>query len=72
MGLWKSIIHHHEFDAAVDHTAMAQIMKAKAELATTRIKCLLERFSLIQFQSLLCKGQRYDFGGLSKQTQVQI
>ena len=42
MGLWKSIICHCEFDVAVDHAAMAQIMKAKAEPATTRIKCLLE------------------------------
>ena len=42
MGLWKSIIRHREFDAAVDHATMAQILKAKAEPATTRIKCLLE------------------------------
>ena len=47
MGLWKSIIRHREFHAAVDHAAVAQIMKAKAEPATTRIKCLLERLASI-------------------------
>ena len=41
MGLWKSIIRHREFNAVVDHAAVAQIMKAKAEPATTCIKCLL-------------------------------
>ena len=49
MGLWKNIIRHREFDVAVDHAAMAQIMKAKAELATTRIKCLLEQLASYSF-----------------------
>ena len=37
MNLWKNLLKHREFDAAVDHAAVAQIMKAKTEPATTRI-----------------------------------
>ena len=37
MNLWKNLLKHREFDAAVDHVAVAQIMKAKTEPATTRI-----------------------------------
>ena len=57
MGLWKSIIRHHEFDAAVDHAAVAQIMKAKAEPATTHIKCLLERLASYSFNLYYVKGK---------------
>ena len=57
MGLWKSIIRHCEFDAAVDHTAMAQIMKAKAKPATTRIKCLLEGLASYSFNLYCVKGK---------------
>ena len=57
MGLWKSIIRHREFDATVDHAAMAQIMKAKAELATTRIKCLLEHLASYSFNLYYVKGK---------------
>ena len=57
MGLWKSIIHHREFDVAVDHAAMAQIMKAKAEPATTRIKCLLEHLASYSFNLYYVKGK---------------
>ena len=57
MGLWKSIIRHLEFDAAVDHAAVAQIMKAKAELATTRIKCLLECLASYSFNLYYVKGK---------------
>ena len=57
MGLWKSIIRHHEFDAAVDHAAVAQIMKAKAEPATTRIKCLLEHLASYSFNLYYVKGK---------------
>ena len=49
MGLWKSIIRHCEFDAAVDHAAVAQIMKAKAKPATTCIKCLLKHLASYSF-----------------------
>ena len=37
MNLWKNLLKHREFDAAVDHVVVAQIMKAKTEPATTRI-----------------------------------
>ena len=57
MGLWKSIIRHCEFDAAVDHAAVAQIMKAKAEPATTRIKCLLEQLASYSFNLYYIKGK---------------
>ena len=57
MGLWKSIIRHHEFDAAVDHAAVAQIMKAKVEPATTRIKCLLKRLASYSFNLYYVKGK---------------
>ena len=57
MGLWKSIIRHREFDAAVDHAAVAQIMKAKAEPATTCIKCLLERLASYSFNLYYVKGK---------------
>ena len=36
MNLWKNLLKHREFDAAVDHAAVAQIMKAKTEPATTK------------------------------------
>ena len=45
MNLWKNLLKHREFDAAVDHAAVAQIMKAKTEPATTRIMRLLDRLS---------------------------
>ena len=57
MGMWKSIIRHREFDAAVDHAAIAQIVKAKAEPATTRIKCLLERLAAYSFNLYYVKGK---------------
>ena len=57
MGLWKSIIHHCEFDAVVDHAAVAQIMKAKAEPATTQITCLLERLASYSFNLYYIKGK---------------
>ena len=57
MGLWKSIIRHREFDAAVDHAAVAQIMKAKAKPATTRIKCLLECLASYSFNLYYVKGK---------------
>ena len=41
MNLWKKLLKHREFDAAVDHAAVDQIMKAKTEPATTRIMRLL-------------------------------
>ena len=43
MNLWKNLLKHREFDAAVDQATVAQIMKAKTEPATTRIMRLLDR-----------------------------
>ena len=37
MNLWKNLLKDSEFDAAEDHVAVAQIMKAKTEPATTTI-----------------------------------
>ena len=42
MGLWKNILKHREFDAAVDHIAVTQILKAKTEPASNRIMRLLD------------------------------
>ena len=36
MNLWKNLLKHREFDAAVDHAAVAQIMKAKTEPANNK------------------------------------
>ena len=49
MNLWKNLLKHREFDAAVDHVAVVQIMKAKTEPATTRIMRLLNRLSGYSF-----------------------
>ena len=49
MNLWKNLLKHREFDAAIDHAAVAQIMKAKTEPATTRIMRLLDRLSAYSF-----------------------
>ena len=47
MNLCKNLLKHREFDAAVDHVAVAQIMKAKTEPATTRIMRLLDSYQHI-------------------------
>ena len=52
MNLWKNLLKLRKFDAAVDHVAVAQIMKAKTEPVTTRIMRLLDRLSAY---SLLCQ-----------------
>ena len=57
MNLWKSLLKHREFDAAVDHVAVAQIMKAKTEPATTRIMRLLGRLSAYSFNLYYVKGR---------------
>ena len=49
MNLWKNLLKHREFDAAVDHAAVAQIMEAKTEPATTRIMRLLDRLSAYSY-----------------------
>ena len=57
MNLWKNLLKHREFDAAVDHVAVAQIMKAKTETATTRIMRLLDRLSAYSFNLYYVKGR---------------
>ena len=52
MNLWKNLLKHREFDAAVD-----QIMKAKTEPATTRIMRLLDRLSAYSFNLYYVKGR---------------
>ena len=57
MNLWKNLLKDREFDAAVDHVAVAQIMKAKTEPATTRIMRLLDRLSAYSFNLYYVKGR---------------
>ena len=57
MNLWKNLLKHREFDAAVDHVAVAQITKAKPEPATTRILRLLDRLSAYSFNLYYVKGR---------------
>ena len=57
MNLWKNLLKHREFDAAVDHVALTQIMKAKTEPATTRIMRLLDRLSAYSFNLYYVKGR---------------
>ena len=57
MSLWKNLLKHREFDAAVDHVAVTQIMKAKTEPATTRIMRLLDRLSAYSFNLYYVKGR---------------
>ena len=56
MNLWKNLLKHREFDAAVDHAAVAQIMKAKTEPAI-RIMRLLGRLSAYSFNLYYVKGR---------------
>ena len=57
MSLWKNLLKHKEFDATVDHAAVAQIMKAKTEPAITRIMRLLDRLSAYSFNLYYVKGR---------------
>ena len=57
MNLWKNLLKHRELDAAVDHAAVAQIMKAKTEPATTKIMRLLDRLSNYSFNLYYVKGR---------------
>ena len=57
MNLWKNPLKHREFDAAVDPVAVAQIMEAKTEPATTRIMRLLDRLSAYSFNLYYVKGR---------------
>ena len=46
-----------DFDAIVDHLALTHIIKSKMELATTRIKRLLELISSYLFNLYYMKGK---------------
>ena len=46
-----------DFDAIVDHLAMTHIIKSKMELASTRIKRLLELISSYSFNLYYMKGK---------------
>ena len=46
-----------DFDAIVDHLALTHIIKSKMELATTRIKRLLELISSYSFNMYYMKGK---------------
>ena len=46
-----------DFNVIVDHLAITQIIKGKAELATTRIKRLLKLISLYSFNLYYMKGK---------------
>ena len=46
-----------DFDAIVDHLALTHIIKSKMELATTRIKRLLELISCYSFNLYYMKGK---------------
>ena len=46
-----------DFDAIVDYLALTHIIKSKAELATTRIKRLLELISSYSFNMYYMKGK---------------
>ena len=46
-----------DFDVIVDHLALTHIIKSKAEMATTRIKRLLELISSYSFNLYDMKGK---------------
>ena len=46
-----------DFDAVVDHLAITHVMRSKVELATTRIKRLLEVLSIYSFNLYYIKGK---------------
>ena len=55
--LWKNLLKHGEFDVAVGHVAVTQILKAKTEPATTRIMRLLDRLAAYSFNLYYVKGR---------------
>ena len=57
MNLWKNLLKHREFDVAVDHVAVTQILKTKTEPATTRIMRLLDRLAAYSFNLYCVKGR---------------
>ena len=72
MNLWKNLLKHREFDTAVDHAAVAQIMKAKTEPATTRIMRLLDRLSAYSFNCTMLKVEMILSDYLSRHRQKDL
>ena len=57
MASFLHVLKRVDFDAIVDHLALTYIIKSKAELATTRIKRLLELISFYSFHLYYMKGK---------------
>ena len=57
MNLWKNLLKHREFDAAVDHVAVTEILRVKTEPATTRIMRFLDRLAAFSFNLYYVKGR---------------
>ena len=57
INLWKNLLKHREFDVAVDHVSVTQILKAKTEPATTNIMRLLDRLAAYSFHLYYVKGR---------------
>ena len=58
-----------DFNAIVDNLALTHIIKSKAELATTRIKCLLELISSYSFNLYYMKGKDMILSDFLSQTE---
>ena len=57
IAIFSNLLKRIDFDAIIDHLALTHIIKSKAELATTRIKRLLELISLYSFNLYYMKGK---------------
>ena len=57
IAIFSHLLKRVDFDVIVDHLALTCIIKSKAELATTRIKRLLEIISSYSFHLYYMKGK---------------
>ena len=57
IGSFSHLLKRVDFDAIVDHLALTHIIKSKAELATTRIKRLLQLITSYSFNLYYIKGK---------------
>ena len=57
MGLWKTLLKRHEFDAPVDHLVVVHILKARTKPAIPRIIRLLDHLSSCSFNFYFVKGK---------------
>ena len=58
---FSNLLKRVDFYAIVDHLALTHIIKSKMQLATTRIKRLLELISSYSFNLYYMKGKKHDF-----------